>query len=132
MPKPLYVAVKGLFFEDSKLLLLKKKDEGFWDIPGGRIEFGETVELALQRELTEELPGINDLTIRELVAVRKKPEPLSDGIELFLVYYRVHAHLPVEIQVSDEHTEARWFDQQEIESLPAPYNEIYSLFLSKV
>ena len=122
----MYVAVKGLIFEEGKLLLLKKKDEGFWDIPGGRIEFGESIEVALQRELAEELPSAKDVLIRELVSVRKKPEPLEDGNELFLVYYRVRVMFPGAIVVSDEHTEARWFAQHEIESLPAPYNSIYA------
>lgn len=122
----MYVAVKGLLFENSKLLLLKKRHEGFWDIPGGRIEFGESIEAALRRELAEELPNAGNVIIRELVGVRKKPEPLEDGRELFLVYYRISAALPNEVAVSNEHTEARWFNQQEIETLPAPYNAIYA------
>ncbi len=126
MPKPMYVAVKALLFKNSKLLLLKKKHEGFWDIPGGRIEFGESIDSAMMRELMEELPNASNLRIRELVGVRKKPEPLEDGTELFLVYYRVRADLPERIAVSDEHTEARWFSQQEIELLPTPFNTIYA------
>ena len=122
----MYVAVKGLLFENSRLLLLKKKHEGFWDIPGGRIEFGESIEVALQRELSEELPNASNFLIRELVGVRKKPEPLEDGTELFLVYYRVRATFSEQIAVSDEHTEARWFNQQDIESLPTPFNAIYA------
>lgn len=128
----MYVAVKGLLFEDNKLLLLKKKDEEFWDIPGGRIEFGESIESALKRELAEELPNCTNVMIRELVGVRKKPEPLIDGNELFLVYYRVRVQLPEQIMVSDEHTEARWFNQHEIETLPDPYNAIYADLFAQV
>lgn len=132
MPKPMYVAVKALIFEDGKLLLLNKKHEGFWDIPGGRIEFGETIESALKRELAEELPNSSDVMIRELVGVRKKPEPLADGHELFLVYYRVRVVLPEYIVVSDEHTEARWFSQHDIEALPAPFNAIYADLFAQI
>ena len=39
------------------LLLLRNKspDAGCWSIPGGAVEFSETLESALQRELAEEL-----------------------------------------------------------------------------
>lgn len=47
----------GVIVEGGKILLtLKKKGpyEGLWDLPGGQIEFGETPEEALHRELLEE------------------------------------------------------------------------------
>lgn len=43
--------------EDKILLLLRKKapEAGCWTIPGGKVEFGETVEEAILREVKEEL-----------------------------------------------------------------------------
>lgn len=39
------------------LLLLRRKppEAGFWSIPGGAVEFGEPIEVALLRELKEEI-----------------------------------------------------------------------------
>ena len=50
------VVVKGLFFSKNKkeVLLLKNK-HGYWDLPGGHIEFGETPEECLLREIKEEI-----------------------------------------------------------------------------
>ena len=47
----------GIVLQDSKLLLILKKSgpyKGLWELPGGGIEFGETPEEALKRELLEE------------------------------------------------------------------------------
>lgn len=48
-----------LIRSDTKILLAQRpkgKDfEGFWEFPGGKIEKGETEQIALSRELKEEL-----------------------------------------------------------------------------
>ncbi|MBP9719570.1 MAG: NUDIX hydrolase [Candidatus Levybacteria bacterium] len=131
-PKTMYVAVKGLFFENNKLLLVKKKYRDFWDSPGGRIEYGESIETALKRELREELLNVRDVSIHELVGVRKKEVPLEDGNELFLVYYHVQASLPEKIELSHEHTESKWFGMNEIKQLPQPLDHVYAELYRKL
>ena len=53
------VAVKGLVFCDNRFLILQRSDRArgehyYWELPGGRMEFGEYPEEALRRELKEE------------------------------------------------------------------------------
>lgn len=50
------IVVKGLFFKNKnkKEILLLKNKHGYWDIPGGHMEFGETPEECLSREAAEE------------------------------------------------------------------------------
>ena len=52
------VGVGGVIIRDGMILLVLRKrppECGFWSIPGGKVEFGETVEEALLREIQEEL-----------------------------------------------------------------------------
>ena len=46
-----------LIFEDELLLVERaiNPQKGYWDLPGGFIEYGENLEQGLQRELNEEL-----------------------------------------------------------------------------
>lgn len=70
--KKIYLGVYGIFFQDGKVLVIRKSRgpyTGQYDLPGGGIEFDENVEEALKREFIEEtnttvkdmdLVGINE------------------------------------------------------------------------
>ncbi|HEX7564607.1 MAG TPA: NUDIX hydrolase [Bradyrhizobium sp.] len=51
------LAVSAAIFRDDKILLVRRARspaKGFYSLPGGRVEFGETLHVALHREVGEE------------------------------------------------------------------------------
>ncbi len=56
--KIVHVAV-GVIYKDQQLFICKRPDDkhqgGLWEFPGGKVEQGESVFAALQRELFEEV-----------------------------------------------------------------------------
>lgn len=60
------VSAYAIIVEDRRVLLIRSKADRLYDVVGGGIELGETVEAALTREATEEA-GIS-LEIGELCA----------------------------------------------------------------
>ena len=59
-PEPLsrpQIAVSAAIFRDDRILLVRRARspaKGFYSLPGGRVEFGETLHGALHREVDEE------------------------------------------------------------------------------
>jgi len=51
------LAVSAVIFRDGKILLVRRARspaKGFYSLPGGRVEFGESLHAALHREVAEE------------------------------------------------------------------------------
>ncbi|MBW1743354.1 MAG: NUDIX hydrolase [Deltaproteobacteria bacterium] len=51
------MAVGAIVIKDNRVLLVKRSKppgEGLWAIPGGRVELGETLQQAAEREIMEE------------------------------------------------------------------------------
>jgi ADP-ribose pyrophosphatase YjhB (NUDIX family) len=57
LPSRPQLAVSAAIFCDGKVLVVRRARspaKGFYSLPGGRVEFGETLHAALHREIAEE------------------------------------------------------------------------------
>ena len=66
------IAVSALLFEEHRILLAHRSDIDWWNLPGGGMELGETVEEAVKREVLEET-GL-EVEVEQLVGVYSKPQ----------------------------------------------------------
>lgn len=54
----IHLGIYGIFVQNNQVLVIKKNRgpyKGKYDLPGGRIEFGENIASALKREILEEV-----------------------------------------------------------------------------
>jgi 8-oxo-dGTP diphosphatase len=58
---------------DGRWLLVRRGDTGEWALPGGTLEWGETLRASIVRELEEEA-GVVDCTVGRLVGVWSRPD----------------------------------------------------------
>ena len=64
-PQCFHVTVKGLVFDERGAVLFLKERGGDYDLPGGRLEHGETFVEGLERECREEM-GVGCRIIDEM------------------------------------------------------------------
>jgi 8-oxo-dGTP diphosphatase len=118
LPGQIVVGVGAVVWNElGELLLVRRANppcEHQWSLPGGRLEFGETLRDALRREVREET-GL-EAEIQELVDVAELPD-LAGATQYVLVDFTARAASQVPTASSDA-LEARWFSLDDIESVP--------------
>lgn len=58
---------------DGSIVLIRRSDTGQWALPGGTLEWGETLRVALDRELREEV-GTRLVSLGEVIGVYSRPD----------------------------------------------------------
>lgn len=58
---------------DGRIVLIRRRDNGRWALPGGMVDWGEDIPNTVRRELKEET-GLELLRIKRLVGVYSSPE----------------------------------------------------------
>ena len=106
------VTAKAILERDGKILLVKEPD-GRWEFPGGKIEFGDTPEETLKRELKEELNLTEDLTIGSIFNTWTWVFQFDHvHLQFFMLAYKCRTE-QTEFKISAEHTEYGWYTKDQ-------------------
>ena len=115
------IGVGAVVFRENKVLLVKRNKppgKGLWAIPGGRLELGETLQEAAEREVREETGVI--IRARNPAYTFEVIERDNQGC---IRFHYVIVDLLADYISGDPHpesdvSEARWIDPHELDELP--------------
>lgn len=106
----------AIISKNGKILLGKRAIEPYknlWDVPGGFLEYGESPEAGLKREIKEEL-GVK-IKIKRLVGIFMDRYG-KDGDWTLNIYYEAEIASGV-LRPDDDVSELKWFDKNKISPL---------------
>jgi ADP-ribose pyrophosphatase YjhB (NUDIX family) len=110
-PQRPQLAVSAAIFRDGKLLLLKRAKSpghGFWSLPGGRVEFGESLHTALAREVDEEA-GLK-IDIVALAGWREVLPGAGGSGGHYLIMSFAARWVAGEPRLNEEHDDFKWVE----------------------
>ncbi len=104
-----FVSVAALVINKSdKVLLIKSPNRG-WEYPGGMVEQGESLEVALHREIKEET-GL-DVSIKSFAGICKNIQKDVVNIDFICEY------TGGKIRTSDESLEVKWVSREDARNM---------------
>ncbi len=110
----------ALIFQANKILLVERAGEplkGWWSLPGGGVETGETLETALRREIREE----TGLEIGDLQQIEIFERIMLDSEGKTEYHYVLIDYLcqPAggELRAGDDAGRVAWFTEEELATL---------------
>lgn len=117
------ITVDGIILKDEKILLIKRKNEPYkdnWALPGGFVEYGETVEKAVIREVLEET-GLQT-EISKLIGVYSDPDRDPRGHTITTVYSL--NIVKGDMKSGDDAKDVKFFDLKQLPSLSFDHGKI--------
>ncbi len=132
MKNNIVVALKGIIVKDGKILIVKRSpydDFGAntWEFVGGKLDFGETLEEALQREIQEEV----NLDVQVEKLLYATTFNTSKTRQLVILTYLCLSNQSI-VVLSNEHQDYKWATINELKTLlpeninnDLTYNNIY-------
>jgi len=120
------LAVDGIIVKDGKVLLIERDDGLGRALPGGMVEYGETTEDALKRELREET-GL-EVEVGELFGVYSDPDRDKRWHIITVAY--VCRPKGGKLRAGDDAKSVGWVELENVGKLAFDHNQIIADFLS--
>jgi len=117
-PRP-GVGVSAILFDEQERVLLIQRGQppaqGFWHVPGGKLEAGESLTEGVRREVKEET-GL-DVTIGPIMAVVERRQ---EGFHYIIIDFLAYLNDPSQTAISpdDDASAAAWVAEDELDQYP--------------
>lgn len=109
------ISVKGVVLHTERVVLLKNEREE-WELPGGKLEPGESPEVCVIREIHEEL----GLQVSTGPLLDSWVYHIATGVDVLIITYGCYPAPFTGVTHSSEHKAVGLFTLQEIQALPMP------------
>jgi ADP-ribose pyrophosphatase YjhB (NUDIX family) len=118
------LCVEAAVFREGKILLIQRRDDQCWAMPGGLVEVGETLAQAAERELWEEA-GARGRAVKLLAMYDSRIWPAKTRMQLCMAQFLVEAitlpetHQTTEDELSSlsESLDVGFFDEHQLPRL---------------
>ncbi len=112
--------------QEGKILLVRNREFGQWQIPGGLQETGESIPECLEREIREEI-GL-ELRAITLISVYSDPKwtaayPNGDQIQPLMFFFLMEGDISTFSIQESEISEARFFAPEEVPEDTLPFSK---------
>lgn len=106
------VTIDAVIINDKKVLLIKRgkePDKGLWGVPGGYVDWDETAEDTVKREVKEE----TNLDVNKVTLIGVSSSPKRHPKQAINIVYKVETE--GQPKHGDDAQDLKWFD---LDSLP--------------
>jgi 8-oxo-dGTP diphosphatase len=107
------IGIGAVVIHDNQILLVKRANppkQGLWCIPGGKVEFGETLQQAAEREIKEETGVVIKATTPVYVF-----DLIEDEKRHYVIIDLLADYVSGAPKAGDDADDAKWFSLQDID-----------------
>ncbi len=110
------IIVRVIFKKDNKILLCKSNEHGHYFLPGGHVEFGDTLETTVYKEMNEEL-GLEREDIQDIQFVKFFENTYGSETNKFQeinFVFEAKMRADIEVKSKEDHISFEWIDENKL------------------
>ncbi len=110
------IIVRVIFKKDNKILLCKSNEQGHYFLPGGHVEFGDTLETTVYKEMNEEL-GLEKEDIQDIQFIKFFENTYGSETNTFQeinFVFEGKIKSGIEVESKEEHISFEWVDENSL------------------